>query len=94
MRVPKLSSDGSNFHIWRDKLILALRVRGLDTYLNNKATKPEDPAVRPPDERATAIPDEVQWGTKPFQCFLLLERIACIIGNKILKIPNKLCNTL
>ena len=35
----------------------------------------------------------IQWGTKPFQCFLLLERIACIIGNKILKIPNKICNT-
>lgn len=59
MHVLKLSSNGSNFHIWRDKLILALCVRGLDTYLDNKATKPEDPAVQPPDEQATAAPDEV-----------------------------------
>ena len=59
MRVPKLSSDGSNFHIWRDKLILALHVWGLDAYLNNKATKPEDPAVWPPDKQAMATPDEV-----------------------------------
>ena len=59
MCVLKLSSDGSNFHIWRDKLILALHVRGLDAYLDNKATKPEDPAVWPPDEQAMAIPDEV-----------------------------------
>ena len=59
MCVPKLSSDGSNFHIWRDKLILALRVQGLDAYLDNKATKPGDPAVRPPDEQATATPNEV-----------------------------------
>ena len=59
MHVLKLSSDGSNFHIWRDKLILALHVQGLDAYLNNKAMKPEDPAVQPPDKQVTATPDEV-----------------------------------
>ena len=59
MRILKLSSNGSNFHIWRDKLILALHVWGLDAYLNNKATKPEDTTVQLPDEQATATPDEV-----------------------------------
>ena len=59
MRVLKLSSNGSNFHIWRDKLILALRIRGLDAYLDNKAMKPRDPAVQPPDKQAMATPDEV-----------------------------------
>ena len=37
---------------------MALRVRGLDAYLDNKATKPEDPAVQPPDEQVMAILDE------------------------------------
>lgn len=58
LKVPKLSADGSNFHIWKDKLILACRVRGIEGYLDGTAAQPADPPTRS-DFVATATPDEV-----------------------------------
>ena len=91
MHVPKLSSDGSNFHIWRDKLILALHVQGLDAYLNNKATKPEDPTVQLPDEQATATPDEVSTKEAYHKAVSDWTRKEAIVLQQIISsIPNAL----
>ncbi|KZP05325.1 hypothetical protein FIBSPDRAFT_967392 [Athelia psychrophila] len=46
LRVPKLTADGKNFVVYRDRLALAVLACGLDDHLDGTATRPADPSVR------------------------------------------------
>ena len=46
LRVPKLSSDGRNWVIYRDRLQLSVQARGLDGHLDGTITRPTDPPTR------------------------------------------------
>jgi hypothetical protein len=46
LRVPKLSSDGKNWVIYKDRLILSVQARGLDGHLDGTVTQLLDPPTR------------------------------------------------
>ena len=53
-RVPKLPSDGKGFVIWKDRIELSIRARGLYGHLDGTTTKPADPPTRPAGSTLTA----------------------------------------
>jgi hypothetical protein len=57
LRVPKLSSDGRNWVIYKDRLTLSVVACGLDGHLDGSITRPDDPPTR--KGAATLTKDEV-----------------------------------
>ena len=45
LRIPKLASDGKNWVIYKDRLMLSVQARGLGGHLDGTTTKPTQPAV-------------------------------------------------
>jgi hypothetical protein len=46
LRVPKLASDGKNWVIYKDRLMLSLDAHGISGHLDGTSTEPKDPVVR------------------------------------------------
>ena len=57
-RVPRLPNNGKGFVIWKERVKLSIRARGLFGHLDGTATKPEDPPTRAVG--ATLTEDEVK----------------------------------
>ena len=55
LRVPKLSADGKGFVVWKERLELSVRARGLYGHLDGTITRPVDP---PSGEEASALTKE------------------------------------
>ena len=53
--IPKLASDGKNWVIYKDRLMLSVQARGLGGHLDGTTTKPTQPAVTqaPADRKFT-----------------------------------------
>jgi len=47
LRVPRLPADGKGFVIWKERLELSIRARGLHGHLDGSVIKPNDPPTRP-----------------------------------------------
>ena len=57
LRVLRLPADGKGFVIWKERLELSIRVRGLFGHLDGTATKPQEPPS--PEEGATLTTEQV-----------------------------------
>jgi gag-polypeptide of LTR copia-type len=57
LRVPKLPTDGKGFVVWKERLELSIKARGLYGYLDGTKIKPSDPPTRP--DNATLTQEEV-----------------------------------
>jgi hypothetical protein len=54
LRIPKLPADGKGFVVWKDRLELSIRARGLYGHLDGTVTRPNDPPTRPEGSTLTA----------------------------------------
>src|ERR1700720_1375558 len=53
LRVPKLASDGKNWVVYKDRLILSVQARALSGHLDGTTAKPTEPAItQAPADRA------------------------------------------
>src|ERR1700736_2507102 len=53
LRVPKLASDGKNWVVYKDRLILSVQARALGGHLDGTTAKPTEPAItQAPADRA------------------------------------------
>ena len=57
LRVPRLPADGKGFVVWKERLELSIRARGLQGHLDGSVIKPADPPTRP--EGSTLTKEEV-----------------------------------
>jgi hypothetical protein len=57
LRVPRLPADGKGFVIWKERLELSIRARGLYGHLDGSTARPDDPPTRP--EGSTLTEEEV-----------------------------------
>ena len=57
LHIPKLPADGKGFVVWKDRLKLSIRARGLYGHLDGTVTRPSDPPTRP--EGSTLTEEEV-----------------------------------
>ena len=60
--IPKLPADGKGFVVWKERLELSIRARGLYGHLDGTVAKPEDPPTRP--EGSTLTEEEVSSNTQ------------------------------
>jgi len=68
LRVPRLPADGKGFVVWKERLELSIRARGLHGHLDGTVTKPQEP-TRPAEgtkeqaivfqQIASTIPDSL-----------------------------------
>src|SRR5277367_6214333 len=63
LRVPKLPADGKGFVVWKERLKLSVRARGLHGHLNGTTNKPEDPPKRDKDSEKLT-PEQVSSDEK------------------------------
>jgi gag-polypeptide of LTR copia-type len=54
LRVPRLPADGKGFVVWKERLKLSIRARGLYGHLDGTTSKPPDPPTRPEGSTLTA----------------------------------------
>src|SRR5271168_228940 len=47
LRIPKLPADGKGFVVWKERLELSIRARGLYGHLDGTVPRPQDPPTRP-----------------------------------------------
>lgn len=79
LRVPKLSADGKGFVVWKERLELSVRARGLFGHLDGTIIKPSGPPTRPSDA-ATALKEQA----------IVFQQIASTIPDSLyLKIKGK-----
>ena len=57
LHVPRLPADGKGFVVWKERLELSIRARGLYGHLDGTVTKPREPTR--PEEGATATAEQV-----------------------------------
>ena len=62
LRVPRLPADGKGFIIWKERLELSIRARGLFGHLDGTVTKPQEPPS--PEEGATLTTEQVSTREK------------------------------
>ena len=54
LRIPKLPIDGKGFVIWKERLELSIRARGLYGHFDGTVARPNDPPTRPEGSTLTA----------------------------------------
>ena len=97
LRVPRLLADGKGFVVWKERLELSIRARGLYAHPDGSATKPVEP---PRAEGATTLTEEqvsaVNRYTKEIGQYLQEQAIvfqqitSTILDSLYLKIKGKL----
>ena len=55
LRVPRLPADGKGFVVWKERLELSVRARGLYGHLDGTVTKPDKPDEKPIESPVTAV---------------------------------------
>jgi hypothetical protein len=95
LRVPKLPADGKGFVVWKERLELSVRARGLFGHLDGTATKPAEPLVGVEVEGSSLTPEEVSGRATDMNRYLqeqaiVFQQIASTIPDSLyLKIKGK-----
>ena len=53
LRVPRLPADGKGFVVWKERLELSIRARGLYGHLDSTVARPDAPSLIPDGSTAT-----------------------------------------
>jgi hypothetical protein len=96
LRVPRLPADGKGFVVWKERLELSIRARGLYGHLDGTVAKPRDPPTRPEGSTLTAEEvSSIETYTKEMSKYLqeqaiVFQQIASTIPDSLyLKIKGK-----
>ena len=95
LRVPKLPADGKGFVVWKERLELSIRARGLYGHLDGTAVRPTDPLMDTEVEDSALSPEEVSARQKEMNRHLqeqaiVFQQIAATIPDSLyLKIKGK-----
>src|SRR5271170_7025084 len=95
LRVPKLPADGKGFVVWKERLELSVRARGLFGHLDGTATKPAEPLEGVEVEGSALTPEEVSGRSTDMKRYLqeqaiVFQQIASTIPDSLyLKIKGK-----
>ena len=98
LRIPKLASDGKNWVIYKDRLILSVQACGLGGHLDGTTTKPTQPAVtqapanreltEEEKEKINTYKDDIkEWFQK--KAIVLQQVASTILDSLYLKIRGK-----
>ena len=93
LRVPKLSADGRNWVIYRDRLQLSVQARGLDGHLDGTDTRPLDPPTRESAEKPfKTLTEDEQKAIKTYKAELRewLQKEAIVSQQIASTIPDSL----
>lgn len=95
LRVPKLPADGKGFVVWKERLELSIRARGLYGHLDGTAARPVEPLVGTDLEASALTQEEVSEREREMSKYLqhqaiVLQQIASTIPDSLyLKIKGK-----
>jgi len=96
LRVPRLPADGKGFVVWKERLELSIKARGLYGHLDGTVVKPDDPPTR--SETSVLTQEEVSMNenyakeiaTYLQQQAIVFQQIASTIPDSLyLKIKGK-----